>query len=273
MGTLTLVAPSTGAPPPIIDPAAIPPLKVVPNPTITVALPNGEQAQIPGAAWPAPDLWAASERRARAGAPPAIEIRQLTRRESNPLCELWHPLGAETRPFGYHAFALFVNGEPLALATAGTTHSPSVDKALGLFRTNTIELTRLCRAPEQTHPVAKGTLRVMLRLWRDFLAVPYWPYFENTEKIALISYSLPGRVGHTYIHDGWLRARGCRAWGGGGNWSRNPYDPPEALYVYWLPGRRPPHVDAVLAKRRAERRAQDEGGNRREVAEAGRRAA
>jgi hypothetical protein len=273
MSILSLVAPSTGAPPPIIDPAAIPPLKVVPSPTITVALPNGEQAQIPGAAWPAPDLWAASERRARVGAPPAIEIRQLTRRESNPLCELWHPLGAETRPFGYHAFALFVNGEPLALATAGTTHSPSVDKALGLFRTNTIELTRLCRAPEQTHPVAKGTLRVMLRLWRDFLAVPYWPYFENTEKVALISYSLPGRVGHTYIHDGWLRARGCRAWGGGGNWSRNPYDPPEALYVYWLPGRRPPHVDAVLAKRRAERRAQDEGGNRREVLEAGRRAA
>jgi hypothetical protein len=248
-------ATSTAAPlplaPPIVDPAAIPPLRVIPSPTITVGLPDGGQAQIPGTLWPAPDLWAASERRARAGAPPAIEIRQLTRRESNVLAAAWHPLGEETRPFGYHAFALFVEGEPLALATAGSAHSASVDKELGLFRANTIELTRLCRASEQTHPQAKGTLRVMLRLWRDFLAVPYWPYYKDTEKIALISYSLPGKAGHTYIHDGWRRARGCRSWGGGATWSRAPRAgaAPQALFVYWLAGTRPPHVDQVLARR------------------------
>ena len=61
MGTLTLLAPRTGAPPPILDLEAIPPLTVIANPTINVALPNGEQAQIPGAVWPDQDLWAASE--------------------------------------------------------------------------------------------------------------------------------------------------------------------------------------------------------------------
>jgi hypothetical protein len=273
--SLVAVPCGRAAPPPILDLRAIPPLQVVPNPTINIALPNGEQAQIPGAVWPEPDLWAASERRARAGAPPAIEIRQLTRRESNPLCERWHPLGAETRPFGYHAFALFVNGEPLALATAGSTHSASVDKELGLLRANTIELTRLCRAPEHTHPVAKGTLRVMLRLWRDFLAVPYWPYFQDTEKVALISYSMPGKAGHTYINDGWIRARACRAWGGGGTWSNAPRagQQPQALFVYWLSGQRPPHAAAVLARRRRESQALAEGRGRRGMAEAARRAA
>lgn len=255
MGTLTLVAPSTGAPPPILDLAAIPPLKVIANPTIPIALPDGEQVQIPGAIWPHPNLWAPCERRARAGAPPAIEIRQLTRKESNVLCERWHPLGAETRPFGYHAFALFIDREPLALATAGSAHSASVDKKLGLFRRNTIELTRLCRAPETTHPKAKGTLRVMLRMWRDFLAVPYWPYFKDTEKIALISYALPGTAGHVYRHDGWWRARACKPWGGRGTWSKGSRTgkAPNALWVYWTAGYEPPHAAVVRDLRERER--------------------
>ena len=217
-------------------------------PMLTIALPDTGQVQIPGTAWAAPDIWAASERRVRAGAPPAIEIRQLTRKESNQLAEGWHPLGAETRPFGYHAFALFVQGEPLALATAGTTHSAIVDKDLGLHRRNVIELTRLCRSSDER---AKGTLRVMLRLWRDFLAVPYWPYFENTEKIALVSYSMPGKPGHVYRTDGWARARGCKSSGGGGTWSgpsRLGSVAPEGLWVYWLRGK-PANLAAVLAKR------------------------
>jgi hypothetical protein len=275
--TLVAGAPSCGAPPPIIDTRAIPELSPIAPSPITIALPDGNQAQLPGALWPEAELWTASERRTRAGAPPAIEIRQLTRKESNALCERWHPLGGETRPFGYHAFALFVKGEPLALATAGTSHSASVDKQLGLFRTNTIELTRLCRAPEHTHPQAKGALRVMLRIWRDFLAVPYWPYFKQTEKVALISYSMPGKAGHTYIHDGWQWLRACRAWGGGATWTKlalaATYEPPSALYVYWLPGQRPPNLAAILARRRREHLALIERGGRRSVAKAARRAA
>jgi hypothetical protein len=275
MGRLSLVAPTSGALPPILDRRAIPPLRVTPNPTITIALPDGAHTQIPGVIWPEPDIWAASERRARAGVPPAIEIRQLTRKESNQLCEHWHPLGAEKRPFGYHAFALFVNGEPVALATAGSAHSASVDKELGLFRNNTIELTRLCRAPEDTHPTAKGTLRVMLRLWRDFLAVPYWPYYPDSEKIALISYALPGHPGHVYRHDGWWRARGCRGSGGGGTWSRAPRagKAPEALWLYWTSGQQPPHVAAVCARREREWAALLDGRGRKGMAEERRRAA
>jgi hypothetical protein len=273
----SLVALSGGAllPPPILDLRGIPPVTVIPSPTITIALPDGTQAQIPGAVWPETNVWAASERRARAGAPPAIEIRQLTRKESNPLCERWHPLGKETRPFGYHAFALFVKGEPLALATAGSAHSASVDKDLGLARKNTIELTRLCRAPEHTCPQAKGTLRVMLRLWRDFLAVPYWPYFEDTEKVALISYSMPGKAGHTYLHDGWECARRCRSWGGGGTWSTGARAsaPPSGLFVYWLSGKRPANAAAIAARRRREWQAIADRRGRKGTVEEARRAA
>lgn len=238
---------------PLRPPAPIPP------PVIQIALPDGTQAQIPGAQWPEPDIWAASRRRARAGAPPAVEIRALTRAEANVLSAQWHPLGAESRPFGYHAFALFVQDEPLALATAGTTHGPTVDRELGLHRRNVIELTRLCRAPETTHPQARGTLRVMLRLWRDQLAAQYWAYFPDTPKVALISYSLPGRAGHVYRTDGWWLARRCSGSGGGGTWSRPPAAgrAPEGLWVYWLDG--PPASAApVIARRQRERRARSE---------------
>ncbi len=220
-------------PAPPFDPSQIPALPATTAPTIAIAMPDGRQLELPGETWPKPEVWAASERRTAFGAPPAIEIRKLTRIEANRLAGDWHPLGAETRPFGYHAFALFVKGIPLALATAGSTHSATVDTALGLHRRNVIELTRLCRSPEQQ---AEGSLRVMLRVWRDFLALTYWPYFPDTEKVALVSYSMPGKAGHIYRHDGWERVRGCAGSGGGGTWSSAPRAGrrPEGLWVYWL---------------------------------------
>ena len=146
----------------------------------------------------------------------------------------WHDLGAETRPFAYTAFALYVQDEPVAVATAGTTVSASVDQSAGLDRLNTIELTRICRSPA---PIAKGVLRAMLRLWRDFLAVPYWMFRPDIEKRALITYSLPGKKGgDLYRFDGWRRLRDCRPWHGNGTWQHGSrVGTPEALWVYWLP--------------------------------------
>jgi hypothetical protein len=242
MSTLSVEHGRRGAlralPPLALDTSLIPALARPDPPILTFGLPDGGQGQLPGHVWSRPDMWAASERRVRLGAPPAIEIRRLTRKESNVLAAAWHPLGAETRKFGYHAFALFVKGEPLALATAGSTHGPIVDTQHGLFRRNVIELTRLCRAPDRK---AEGLLRVMLRIWRDFLALPYWPYFPETPKVALVSYSMPGKAGQVYRFDGWLRLRACRGSGGGGNWSSpsRTGSRPEALWAYLLNGDTP----------------------------------
>jgi hypothetical protein len=269
---LTLVAPSACAPPPILDRAAIPQLKAIATPTIDIALPNGAQTHIPGLLWPEPDLWAASAHRARAGAPPAIEIRQLTRKEANVLAEAWSPLGRESRPFGYHAFALFVKGKPIALATAGSTVSASVDAELGLHRRNVIELTRLCRSDE---PAAAGSMRVMLRLWREFLATPYWPYYPNTTKVALVTYQLPGTEGHIYRTDGWVRLRDCKPWGGRGTWQNGSRtgSHPDGLWAYFLAGHRPTNLKEVLARRRRERDEIAERRARRGAAQSARRAA
>ena len=249
--TLSVVPPTGGAPP-LFDVRAIPPLVATPPALITVALPDGGQAQIPGVLWPARELWAESERRTRAGRSPAIEIRQLTRKEANVLAEAWSPLGAETRPFGYHAFALFVKGEPIALATAGSTVSASVDHELGLHRHNVIELTRLCRSDD---PAAAKSLRVILRLWREFLATPYWPYYPDTTKVALVTYQFPGTEGHIYRTDGWVRLRDCKRWGGPGTWQNGSRtgSHPDGLWAYFLPGHRPANLKAVLARRRRER--------------------
>jgi len=245
-------------PPLSLDVTQIPALGCAAPPTIAIAMPDGSTLELPGSAWPQPDVWASTERRVALGERPPVEIRRLTRKEANVLCSQWHPLGAETRPFGYHAFALFVRAEPVALATAGNTHSAVVDSDHGLDRRNVIELTRLCRSPQ---PIAAGSARVILRAWRDFLAVPYWPYFPSVEKVALVSYSLPGKAGHLYRHDGWERLRGCHGSGGGGTWSgpSRAGRPPEALWVYWLAGPRaaseatayhapPPAVSAQLRR-------------------------
>src|ERR1035441_1426785 len=104
-------------PPPSLDLAQIPPLQHAAPPTIGIAMPDGSQTELPGALWPEPDLWAASERRARAGAPPA----------SPPAVPLSRRTGR------------------VAPASAGSTPSAVADTARGLHRRNVIELTRLCR--------------------------------------------------------------------------------------------------------------------------------
>jgi len=148
-------------------------------------------------------------------------------------------LGTETRLYGSAGFAMVVFGEVLAVATSGTTVSASVDKSLGLTRRNTVELTRICRSPD---PKARGVLRAMLRLYRDFLAVRYPPAHSQRERIdALVTYSLQGKsTAETsmYRFDQWTRVRSCRPWGGGGTWSgpsRATGGAPEALWIYRIP--------------------------------------
>jgi hypothetical protein len=130
--------------PPPSSARAIPPLPDVDRspPAIQVALPHGGQTQLPGVLWPNPSVWTLSDSLPRTADPP-IAIRQLNRKQANVLTGAWHDLGAEARPFAYTAFALYVQDEPVAVATAGTTVSASVDQSAGLDRLNTIELTRV----------------------------------------------------------------------------------------------------------------------------------
>jgi hypothetical protein len=235
------------APPFQPAPTGLPPLPKVDltPPPIRVALPDGSQAQLPGVLWPSASVWVASAHTPSA-APPPIEVRQLTRKQSNVLTGAWHDLGEATRPFSYTAFGLFVLGEPIAVATAGTTVSASVEQSAGLNRLNTIELTRICRSPA---PAAKGVLRAMLRLWRDFLAVEPWTYRLDVEKRALVTYSLPGKTGHLYRFDRWVRLRGCRPWHGNGTWQHGSrVGTPAALWVYRLPDGHDPDAHANSAE-------------------------
>lgn len=240
-------------PPWLADPARVPRLRPVASPIIRLALPDGSQRSLPGVLWPNPRVWEPSGT-ALGGAAP-VEIRRVKRKQSNLLIEYWgtHDLGPETRLYGYTAFALCVFGEPIALATAATSHSKSVDQKHGLRRTNVIELTRLCRSEE---PHARWCLRIMLRAWREFLATQYWRYNTEEEVIALITYSMPGKAGHIYRADGWKRLRDCKPWGGSSNWSSpsRTGSKPGALWVYWLPGHlrlppfTPPAQQLALAK-------------------------
>jgi hypothetical protein len=209
------------------------PLPYVERPTLRILLPDGTQTQLPGTDWANLDAWMISADRS---APPPICIRLLERAAANPYLARWHDLGAETRPYGRQAFGLYFLDELLAIATSGTTVSAGVDRDLGLARTNTIELTRLCRSPE---PRARGLLRAMLRLWRDLLATAYPPNNSAAAPTdALVSYSLPNKHGgDLYRFDGWLRLRDCKPWAGGGtrpSAARDRGVRPQALWSYPL---------------------------------------
>ena len=152
-----------------------------------MALPHGGQAQLPGVLWPNPSVWTLAA--ACPGRGPAIAIRQLNRKQANVL-----PAHGTTS-----AQRRARSPTPRSASTARRAgrggdrrqHGQRQRRAsAGLDRINTIELTRICRSPA---PVAKGVLRAMLRLWRDFLAVPYWTFRPHIEKRALVTYSLPGK--------------------------------------------------------------------------------
>jgi hypothetical protein len=209
----------------------VPALPHVTPPTLRVAMPDGSQRELPGVLWDNLGAWMAS---ADATQPPPINVRVLTRKEANIPVGAWHDLGPETRPFGYSAFGLYVFGELLAVATAATTASKVVDTSENLCRLNTIELTRICRSPDRK---AAGVLRVMLRLFRDFLAVHYPPLnTKSLPTVALVTYSLPGKKGgDLYRFDGWVRVRNCKRSGGGGTWSSPSRGCPEALWMYRIP--------------------------------------
>lgn len=78
-------------------------------------------------------------------------------------------------------------------------------------------------------------MRVMLRLWRDYLAQRwernYWPI------AAAVSYALPGKAGNLYRFDGWRDLGLVKPWTYAGGYS-NPSlanaiaDGRKRLYVY-----------------------------------------
>lgn len=129
---------------------------------------------------------------------------------TNVLLQEWHhPLGPIGRPFGMQAWILDVLGEPVALAVSASPVSTTV-KGKTYHRSQIVELARIARHPDHPH-----ILRVMLRLWRVYLA-QLWPY--NPVE-AVISYALPGTPGDIYRFDGWENWGKCGVSKGGGTWT------------------------------------------------------
>jgi hypothetical protein len=120
-----------------------------------------------------------------------------------------------------------VEGEAAAVAVSGSTVGAT---SAGYKRREVVELGRIARSPE--HP---GIMRVMLRLWRDYLAQRwernYWPV------AAAVSYALPGQAGNLYRFDGWRNVGLVKPWTYAGGYS-NPSvangiaDGRKRLYVY-----------------------------------------
>lgn len=158
-------------------------------------------------------------------------LAEISKPDANALLREWsHPLGPWARPFGAQYFGLAVNGEAAAIAVSGSTVGAT---SAGFKRREVVELGRIARAPQ--HP---GVMRVMLRLWRDYLAQrwerDYWPVK------AAVSYALPGKTGNLYRFDAWKCLGTVKPWTYAGGYS-NPSaanaigDGLKRLYVYEYP--------------------------------------
>lgn len=183
---------------------------------------DGQQVTLPGMLWPA-----GCDR----GQGNPLFFAPVTRKQANELLDVFgHPLGPFTRPFGHQAWGLAIDGQAVAVAVSGSTVGAT---AAGYKRRQVVDLARIARHPD--HP---GILRVMLRLWRDYLA-RRWDYWD-TPVTAAVSYALPGKAGNLYRFDGWSKHGDCKPWAGGGTWS-NPSkanaiaNGVKSLYVYRYP--------------------------------------
>jgi hypothetical protein len=181
-----------------------------------------DQVALPGMLWPA-----GCDR----GRADPLFFAPITKRQANDLLvEFGHPLGPFTRPFGFQAWGLAIDGVAVAVAVSGSTVGA---RSAGYTRRQVVDLARIARHPN--HP---GVMRVMLRLWRDYLG-PRWPYWDEPPQAA-VSYCLPGKTGNLYRFDGWRKYGDCRPWAGGGTWSRPSKanglaDGVKGLYFYEYP--------------------------------------
>jgi len=125
---------------------------------------------------------------------PLVSFSRITLDEANELLIRWsHKMGPLRRGHqGAVCYALFCEGEPMAVTTASNLISPRVGGAAHLTRDNTIELSRLCAA-------RPGLCRVALRLWREFV-FPRLGY-----RYAMSYQDADMHSGNTYRFDGWQR--------------------------------------------------------------------
>jgi hypothetical protein len=167
-----------------------------------------QQLALPGMLWPA-----GCDR----GQGNPLFFEEIDKKQANELIvSFGHPLGEYNRSFGYQAWGLAIDGQAVAVAVSGSTVGKT---SAGYSRYEVVELARIARHPD--HP---GVTRVMLRLWRDYLA-GRWDYWDAPVARA-VSYGLPidenGKgTGNLYRFDGWKLWGKCKPWSGGGeqSWS------------------------------------------------------
>ena len=162
-----------------------------------------QQLALPGTLWPA-----GCDR----GQGDPLFFEKITKDQANELIAAFgHPLGEYNRSFGYQAWGLAIDGQAVAVTVSGSTVGAT---SAGYSRFQVVDLARIARHPD--HP---GVMRVMLRLWRDYLA-GRWDYWAAPVHAA-VSYALPGKEGNLYRFDGWKFYGKCKPWVGGGeqSWS------------------------------------------------------
>lgn len=155
---------------------------------------------------------------------PIVGVFPITVADANTLLVEWgHKLGACNRPFHQEAFALEVQGRPVAVAVSASIVNGPVG---GYERNETVELARQAAC----EPWAN---RLMIRLWRETCA-PLWPCWPVK---AAVSYSKNSmHSGDLYRFDGWEKVRTDAGSRGGGGWSRERYAGEAALgpKTLWL---------------------------------------
>jgi hypothetical protein len=143
-----------------------------------------------------------------------------------PSCGKPHPEGRPIeRPYGKIAYVMEDHGRRAGCAVLASTINPSVCKARGLHRYNTVDLCRIGRSPDRRDTKC---LRAVLRITREYLVPEWLGRFEGWDALsaemcggrplvtALAAQSMPGTPGHLYKFDGFELIRVSKGPKGGG---------------------------------------------------------
>lgn len=162
---------------------------------------GGADVTLPGELWPRAALAAAL---AGGSGGYVGGFRLLTRKKhaSEYLLRWGHRLHLDgrgyRRPFGFQALLFDIFGEEAALTVSGSYPNERIaglrPENADLHRYNTVDLARVCRAPNARHYRAT---RLVITTWLQY-AVPLWAARYQCSPVAAVTLSMPETAGEIY---------------------------------------------------------------------------
>jgi hypothetical protein len=163
---------------------------------------GGSDVELPGALWPDAAVKAALANGGRGGYLGGFRLLTRKKHASEYLLRWGHQLHLDgrgyRRPYGFQGIVFDFFGEDAALTVSGSYPNEHIaglrPENADLDRYNTVDLARICRAPQARHYRAT---KLVLTTWLGY-GVPMWAAAYDYSPLAAVTLSMPNTAGDIY---------------------------------------------------------------------------